>query len=123
MEGKHIRDLEERAERFGEKIIEFVLSLKKDAITEILKKQLVRSGTSVGANYCEADCSESKKDFVHKLAIANKESKESKHWLRMIVKADPAKAPTSRILWKEADKLNKIFSSIIKNTKYPKPSE
>ncbi len=120
MEGKNLRDLEERTQRFGEEIISFTLSLKKDTVTEVLKNQLVRSGTSVGANYCEADCSESKKDFVHKISIANKEAKESKHWLRMIVKANPEKVDISRTLWKEADELNKIFSTIVKNTKYPK---
>jgi four helix bundle protein len=74
---------------------------------------LVKAGTSVGANYCEADCAESKKDFEHKLGIRKKESKESKHWLRMISVAVPELKDEARILWQEANELNLIFSSIV----------
>ena len=86
---KKIYDLEERTAMFGEDIIEFTKKIPKNAITVSLIDQLIRAGTSVGANYCEADCAESRKDFEHKLGICKKEAKESKHWLRMIAKTVP----------------------------------
>src|SRR3972149_6205607 len=70
-------DLEDRTARFGENIIKFAKKIPKSPITIPLISQLVKAGTSVGANYCEADCAESKKDFEHKLSICKKESKES----------------------------------------------
>ena len=106
-------DLEERTAKFGENIIEFTKKIPKNPITLPLITQLVKSGTSVGANYCEADCAESKKDFEHKIGICKKESKETKHWLRMIAKAVPELKEESRKYWKEANELNLIFSSII----------
>ncbi len=76
-------DLEERTAIFGENIIEFAMSLKKNDVNKILTNQIIRSGTSIGANYCEADGAESKKDFNHKIGICKKESKETMHWLRI----------------------------------------
>ena len=81
-------DLEERTAKFGENIIEFARSLKKDSVNLSLINQVVRSGTSIGANYMEADGAESGKDFKHKIAICKKEAKETRHWLRMIAKAN-----------------------------------
>ena len=77
-EGK-VYDLEERTAKFGEDIIAFTKELHKNVTTIDLIKQLIRSGTSVGANYCEADCAETKKDFEHKMGICKKESRETKH--------------------------------------------
>jgi four helix bundle protein len=67
----------------------------------------------MGANYMEADGAESKKDFKHKIGLCKKESKETKHWIRMIAKANEDKTEICRILWKEAQELTLIFSSII----------
>ncbi len=106
-------DLEERTGRFGEVIIEFVKTLERNEINRPLIGQLVDAGTSVGANYMEADGAESKKDFRHKIAICKKESKETKHWLRMIRKANPHRAVECHKLWQEAHELTLIFSSII----------
>jgi len=108
-----IYNLEERTAVFGENIVEFCKSLPQNVISIPLIKQVIRSGTSIGANYCEADGAESGKDFKHKIAICKKESKETKHWLRMIAKAIPEKAEECRILWKEAQELTLIFSSIL----------
>lgn len=108
-------DLEERTGKFGESVIEFVKILSKNYINNAIGNQLVRSGTSIGANYCEADGAESKKDFKHKIAICKKESKETKHWLRMIAKANPALKGESQKLWKEAQELTLIFSAIFKS--------
>lgn len=79
--------------------------------------QLIRSGTSIGANYCEADCAETKKDFEHKLGICKKEAKETKFWLRIITKTDSSLRDSCRDLWREANELNLIFSSIIRKSK------
>ncbi|MBI3398550.1 MAG: four helix bundle protein [Deltaproteobacteria bacterium] len=110
-------DLEDRTARFGENIIEFTKKMPKNPITIPLISQLVKAGTSVGANYCEADCAESKKDFEHKLGICKKESKESKHWLRMISVAVPELKDAAIILWREANELNLIFSSIVNKSR------
>jgi len=110
-------DLEERTAKFGENIIEFAQKIPKTIITIPLISQLVRAGTSVGSNYCEADCAESRKDFEHKLGISKKEAKESKHWLRMIVKAEPNMKQEATLLWKEANELQLIFISIIKKSR------
>jgi len=111
---KKIYDLSERTALFGENIIEFVKMLPKNFINNPLISQIVRSGTSVGANYMEADGAESKKDFRHKIAICKKESKETMHWLRMIAKANPDRREECRKLWKEAHELALIFSAILR---------
>lgn len=110
-------DLEERTAKFGEEVIKFAKKISKNSITNSLIDQLVRAGTSVGSNYCEADCAESKKDFEHKLGICKKESKETKHWLRMIAEAAPELKEGARPLWKEANELNLIFNAIIKKSR------
>lgn len=107
-----VYDLEERTAKFGEEIIGFARKVPKDAITVPLISQLMRAGTSIGANYCEADDAESKKDFNHKIGICRKESRESKHWLRMIVKAVFSLKDEASVLWREAQELNLIFGAI-----------
>ncbi len=107
-------DLEERTAKFGEEIIKFVRKIPKRVETFPLISQLIRSGTSVGANYCEADEAQSKRDFIHKIAIAKKEARETKHWLRMVVVAEPKLKEEARILWRESQELNLIFASIIR---------
>ena len=105
-------DLEERTAVFGEAIIAFAKVMPIDEITRPLVGQLVRSGTSVGANYVEADDADSKKDFRFKIGLCRREAKETKHWLRMIAAAQPALRDKARPLWKEAQELNLIFSAI-----------
>ncbi|MFC1612811.1 four helix bundle protein [Patescibacteria group bacterium] len=107
-------NLGERTAKFGEDIIVFSKSISHNAVHNPLISQIVRSGTSIGANYMEADGAESKKDFRHKIAIVKKESKETMHWLRMIAKANPEKAQECRKLWKEAHEFALIFSSILR---------
>ena len=106
-------DLEERTAKFGEDIIKFCRSIKQDLITGPIIKQIIRSGTSVGANYMEANSASSKKDFRNKIYICKKEIQETKHWLRMIAVAVPAKKEESRELWKEAQELTLIFQKIV----------
>ena len=117
MENKKVYDLEERTAKFGEEIVKFCRDLPKSEITKPLINQLVKCGTSVGANYSEADDAESPKDFKHKIGICKKESRESKHFLRMSAVAVPEKANEARKLWTEAKELNLIFNSIYKKVK------
>ena len=105
-------DLEERTAQFGLNIIKFCNRIPKSIVTNPLITQLVKAGTSVGANYCEADDAESKKDFIHKIGICKKEARESKHWLRMVVIADPSLRDKAEKLWVEAKELNLIFNAI-----------
>lgn len=116
-------DLEERTAAFGEAIIEFALSIKETSVMRPLISQIVRSGTSSGANYCEADDAVSRKEFVLKINTCRKESRETKFWLRMIVKADPNLRDPAAVLWKEANELHLIFSKIRRTTlANPSPS-
>ena len=107
-------DLEERTARFGEEIIKFAKDMPKNEVTRPIITQLVKCGTSAGANYCEADDAESRKDFKHKIGICKKETRESKHFLRMAAIAVPEMADRARKLWQEARELNLIFNSIYK---------
>ncbi|MFZ2190170.1 MAG: four helix bundle protein [Candidatus Magasanikiibacteriota bacterium] len=116
-ENKKQYDLEERTAKFGEEIIDWIKILPKDDITKRLIPQLVACATAVGANYCEADCAESNKDFIHKMSIANKEAKESKHFIRMLSKVFPEQIQNGRKLWKEAHELNLIFTTIVKKAR------
>lgn len=115
--GKKKYDLAERTAKFGENVVAFVKSLPENAVNRPLISQVVRSGTSIGANYMEADGAMSKKDFHHKIGICKKESKETMHWFRMIAKASPDHREECRTLWQEAHEFALIFSSIGRNKK------
>jgi len=106
-------ELVERCARFGESEIHFAKRVSRNVITNPLISQLVRSATSVGANYCEARNASSRKDFFHRVSIAQREALEAKHWLRMIVAADEEYRSEARVLWKEANELHLILSSIL----------
>ena len=108
----HYFDLEERTASFGEAVIKFSQSLPQNRVLDVLVRQIVRSATSVGANYMEADCACSEKDFKYKINLCRKEAKETKHWLRMIAKANPDTLGVGRELWQEVHELTLIFSSI-----------
>ena len=106
-------DLEERTAKFGENVIEFCKGIEQNAVTKPIISQLIRSGTSIGANYMEANGASSKKDFRNKIFICKKEAQETKHWLRMIVKCAPGKRGEAGKLWKEAQELTLIFGKIV----------
>ena len=105
-------DLEERTAKFGENIIGFCKGLKQDAITRPIISQLIRSTTSIGANYMEANAVSSRRDFGNKIFICKKEAQESKHWLRMLTKCLPEKKGEISELWKECQELTLIFQKI-----------
>ena len=114
---KRIYDLEERTARFGEAVIDFARSIPQGPMTNRIISQLVGAGTSVGANYVEADDAVSKKDFLKSIGTCRKEAREAKHFLRMVVRAVPALKPQARTLWIEAKELHLIFSKIWRNKK------
>ena len=94
--------------------------MKKIAINSINKQiieQLISAAGSIGANYCEANESESRKDFIHKMTIAKKEIKETKHWIRLLAKSEERYEENLRKLWQEDQELLLIFAKIINSTK------
>jgi len=109
---KNSYDLEERTAKFGESIIDFVKMIVQNNINGPLINQLVRSATSIGANYAEANCASSKKNFRNKIYICKKECNETKHWLRMLTKCEPDKKEKCQQLWQEVYELTLIFSKI-----------
>ena len=109
---KRIYDLEERTARFGEAVVDFAKTIPQNAVTNRIISQLVGAGTSIGANYVEADDAVSKKEFLKNIGTCKKEARETKHHLRMIVRAVPQLKPDARKLWMEAKELHLIFSKI-----------
>jgi four helix bundle protein len=109
---KPVYDLEERTARFGEAGIDFTKSIRQDAVANRIISQLVGAGTSIGANYVEADDAISKKEFLKIIGTCRKEARETKHFLRMIVRAAPELKPQARKLWIEAKELHLIFCKI-----------
>lgn len=107
-------DLAERTARFGEWIIAFAKKIPNTPVNYRLITQVVGAGTSVGANYCEADDSASKKEFLQKLGYSRKEARECKFFLRMIAAAEEPLRDEARELWREANELHLIFCSIIR---------
>lgn len=110
-----VYDLAERTARFGEAIIVFAKRLPITPATRNIITQLVDAGTSVGANYSEADEGVSKKDFRNKIGICKKEAKETKYWLRMMATAVPDEKRAARVLWQEAKELGLIFAKIFRS--------
>ena len=107
-------DLEERTAKFAQNI---VISLKKvsvDHISRPLVTQLIRSASSIGANYMEANGSESKKDFIHKCSICKKEAKETKYFIRLLCDTYPEFKNNLEIFADEANQLSLIFGAITK---------
>jgi len=105
-------DLEERIAKLGENAIILCKRLKINAITAPIINQLVRSSTSIGANYMEANGVSSRRDFANKISICRKETQETKHWFRMLAECFPAEKEEIKKLWSETQELTLIFSKI-----------
>ncbi len=105
-------NLEERTAKFGEQAIKLCKKLKQDNISAPIVNQFVRSSTSIGANYMEANGASSKRDFQNKIFICKKEAQETKHWLRMLATCFPEHAIELRQLWTEVQELTLIFQKI-----------
>ena len=109
---RHPFDLEERTAVFGENVIRFLKKVPRGPHSDRLIDQLVGCGTSIGANYCEANEGLSKKDFRNIIGRCRKEAKETKFFLRMIATSEPALADEARLLYREAKEQHLIFCSI-----------
>ena len=111
------RDLGDRLLGYGARIIRLVESLPNTVVGRRVADRLLRSGTSVGANYEEAQGAESKDDFVHKLQIALKELRESNYWLRLLVKSGKISAAQMNDLLDESNQLRAILSKSVATVK------
>jgi four helix bundle protein len=109
--------LEERTEVFAIMIIKFVKSLRLTFYNTNILSQLLKSGTSIGANYREANGAESPKDFIHKIAICKKEAKESEYWLKLLSQASPESSDAGLKILCETNELIKIFAKIYTSSK------
>jgi four helix bundle protein len=113
-------NLEERTAKFGEAVINFCKTLKLNPISQPVIIQLIRSATSIGANYMEANAASSKRDFVNKIFICKKEAQETLHWLRMLASCEPIHKSKIRTLWIEAKELTLIFQKITTTSRQAK---
>ncbi len=113
-------NLEGRTSQFGKRAIDLLKSIKETSVTKPILSQMIRSCTSVGANYREANGASSKRDFINKIAICRKEMNESKHWIEMLAHACPERNEELRIYWKEAHELTLIFNKIYHSSKNKK---
>jgi len=109
-------DLEERTIKFSENIIMLCKKIPNSTINMPIVSQLIRSATSIGANYSEANGASSQKDFRNKIFICKKEARETKHWIRLLVTVEPNLKEECRKLWQEAQELTLIFSKIAKSS-------
>ena len=105
---------------FALKIVNVYKDLTGNHNEFVLSKQLLRCGTSIGANVAEADGAISKADFSSKISISYKESLETKYWLSLLKDSHYISVKTYEILSKDADELSKILFSILKTTRINK---
>jgi len=116
-ETKTLYDLHERTAVFAENVIKLLSDIKETTINRPVIHQTMKSVTSIGANYMEADVAESKRDFEHKIGICRKEAKETMYWMRMLKTIHQEKVQECSMFYQEAEELVKIFSTIINNSR------
>ena len=116
-EKKYKYDLEERTKKFALNIIDFIRDIPYLGYCRILIDQLLKSGTSIGANYREANRAESKRDFIHKIGIVLKEASETQYWLELFIESNIGDKEKATYLHQEATELLAIFTTISKNSK------
>jgi four helix bundle protein len=109
--------VQDKSFRFALQIVGYIRRQQKDHVNLVLTRQLLRSGTSIGANVEEALGGQSSKDFVAKLAIAAKEARETGYWLRLIRDTQPHNHPELASLLAECGELVKMLNSIILTTR------
>ena len=108
-------NLEERTLEFSKRILRLAKALPKGEVNIILTRQFVRSGTSIGANYREANDALGDKDFLNRLRIARKEAKETTYWLELVKEHNPLMAHKMNDIIGESIELRKILSTMIIN--------
>ena len=118
-QGSKQYDLEDRTLLFAKRSLKFCKGLPKSVVNGETGRQLIRSATSVGANYIEANEALSKKDFLMRVKICRKEAKEAGYWLKLIEVDGPQLADEQGILLKESTELTKIFGSIVTRSQKP----
>ena len=106
-------DLEDRTLKFGKRIIKLAKALIRNPVNWTLTSQVIRSGTSIGANYREANETSTKKDFLFRMRICRKETKETIYWLQLIIEANPEFEKIMQSLLQETNELLRIIASII----------
>jgi four helix bundle protein len=111
------KDLKERTKQFALKIIRLVASLPRSREADIIGRQLLKAGTSVGANYRESNRSRSKAEFRSKIGIVEQEADESLYWLELLKDSGITKGELLYELLVEADELVAIFTTIGKKSK------
>ena len=109
--------LEIRTKRFALDVIKFVASLKPSRPAEVIGRQILKSGTSIGANYREATRAESRSDFIHKLAICEKEAAETEYWLELFAESGLAAPERCESLLGECHELIAIIVASIRTAK------
>jgi len=110
-------DLEDRTLKFAQNVIQLSKSIQKNPINSNIIQQILKSSTSIGANYMEANGASSKKDFRNKIFICKKEAQETKYWLKLIKTTNPSLSEQVNSLWKESQELTLIFQKIITTLK------
>ena len=113
-------DLSERTFKFAVRILRLLKSIKYSRENDVVKNQLAKSATSVGANYEEAQGAYSREDFRYKTSICFREIKESNYWLRLIKEAEMFEHEDLDCLIKESQELKNIFATIVKKTRTTK---
>lgn len=108
-------DIDERSYQFGVRIVKMVLALPKNVASSAIGNQVIRSGTSVGANIAAAQGAMTKKEFVYHMNIAKKEARETVFWLRLLVDTEIVSSKKLGELKKEAEELASILIVIVKN--------
>ena len=105
-------NLEKRTREFSKTILRLLKHLKINELNRNIISQLIKSATSVGANYCETNAASSKKDFTNKIFICRKEIQETKYWIEMLGEVEEKFKTQLRTIWQEAHKLTLIFNKI-----------
>ena len=111
-------DLEERLFAFSLRIVKLYQKLSKQSdVGRIFSKQLLRSGTSIGANYQEAQAGQSRKDFISKTSIALKEARETHYWIRLVIGSNLLPSRLVESLLDESDQIQRILGAIVARCK------
>jgi four helix bundle protein len=111
------RDLRERTTNFALRVIRAFASLPKTTAAQVLGKQLLRSGTSIGANYREAHRARSKSEFIAKCGDSLREAEEAAYWVELLIKSNLVSTARFASFRKEADELVAIFVAVMKRSK------
>jgi four helix bundle protein len=111
------KELEERTKNFSVNIIRFVAKFPRNKAADVVSYQLLKSATSIGANYREATRAESKADFIHKIGLVEKEANETVYWLELVKETFVKNDPTIETLSKECHELLAIFAASGKTAK------